>query len=546
MIPVLPESAPFTPAQRAWLNGFFAGLLGLNAPAAPLQAPGPNLEPGAWSLEPASDDYPWHDPTLPLAERMQLAEGQPRPMLLMAAMAQQDCGSCGYLCRTYAEAIADGSETDLTKCVPGGRATAKKLKEIVAEGQPVARSPQPAAVAGVRSPAPRLNGSSTAGCALRAASYDRQNPYPAAVLEVRRLNAERSEKEVRHVAFDLSGSDLRYEVGDALGVYPENCPELVDGILGALGATGEESVTTRNGRELAAREALTCAAVINRGSEEVLELLGRWARDAGEAERLRQLIAGDPDDFLEGRDLLDLLEEFPSARGPVAELASVLSLLQPRLYSIASSPKVHPAEVHLTVGVVRARRPGSRRMRKGVASTFLAERASSGRRVGVFVQPSHGFRLPKDSSATPIVMVGPGTGIAPFRAFLQELSLSGARGKQWLFFGDQRREYDFLYRDELEAYCRSGVLTRLDLAFSRDQPEKIYVQHRMRENARELWTWLQEGAHFYVCGDATRMARDVDATLRQIAAEQGRMSAEEARAYVTGLQRAGRYQRDVY
>jgi sulfite reductase (NADPH) flavoprotein alpha-component len=224
-------------------------------------------------------------------------------------------------------------------------------------------------------------------------------------------------------------------------------------------------------------------------------------------------------------------------------MIAALAPLQPRLYSISSSLKAHPEEVHLTVGVVRYTK--NDRVRKGVASTFLTETLRTRQKVGVFVHTSAGFRLPADG-ATPIIMVGPGTGIAPFRAFLEERAATGAKGKNWLFFGDQHREFDFLYRVAIEAYAAKGVLTRLDLAFSRDQKEKVYVQHRMRENAKELWAWLQEGAHFYVCGDARRMALDVDHALHAIVAEQGGMSPAAAGEYVKALTKAKRYQRDVY
>ncbi|HTE19136.1 MAG TPA: sulfite reductase subunit alpha, partial [Armatimonadota bacterium] len=343
---------------------------------------------------------------------------------------------------------------------------------------------------------------------------------------------------------DLADSGLSYEVGDALGVYPENCPELTEAVLTALRATGDEPVALADAPSLAAREALA-QRCFRAGSGELLPLLAGWAADPTEARRLRALAEDDSEGFLDGHDLLDLLHLFPSARGPVSELVAALPPLQPRLYSIASSPKANPGQVHLTVGVVRYGREGCSRTRKGVASTFLGERAARGAEVKVFRQPAHGFRLPADGG-TPVIMVGPGTGIAPFRAFLQERGAVGARGKNWLFFGDQRRDTDFLYREELERFHTGGLLTRLDLAFSRDQAEKVYVQHRMRESAAELWKWLREGAHFYVCGDAQRMARDVDATLHHIVAEQGRLSEVDAKAYVGGLKRDGRYQRDVY
>ena len=375
---------------------------------------------------------------------------------------------------------------------------------------------------------------------------DRQHPYAAQVLDVRRLTGQNSEKDVRFVAFDLRGSGVTYSAGDVLGVYPENCSELVHSILTALGATGDERVTTPAGGAVSAREALTTVYTITRSSHQFLSLLAESAADPDEARGLRALVVGDEAGFLEGQDVLDLLTHFPSARRPnVGELLAALSPLQPRLYSISSSPRAHPEEVHLTVGVVRYGRTGCQRVRKGVASTFLSERVRPGQKARIFVQPAHGFRLPAHGH-TPIIMVGPGTGIAPFRAFLQERHALGATGNNWLIFGDQRRACDFLYRQELEAYQHSGLLTHLDTAFSRDQAEKIYVQHRLLQNAPRVWSWLQRGAHLYVCGDARRMARDVDQALHTIVAEQGRLSEAEAKAYVAGLVRAKRYQRDVY
>ncbi|HZB96105.1 MAG TPA: sulfite reductase subunit alpha [Herpetosiphonaceae bacterium] len=375
--------------------------------------------------------------------------------------------------------------------------------------------------------------------------YDRRHPYPAEVLDVFPLTGSGSAKDVRFVAFDLRNSGLTYKAGDSLGIFPENCPELVDLILAALGATGDEPVAAPDGRRVPARDALTRDYAITCSSDRLLTLLASSAADPGEARRLRELVEDDADGFLEGQDLHDLLAHFPSARPALGDLVASLAPIQPRLYSISSSPHAHPEEVHLTVSVVRYTKDGCPRVRKGVASTFLAERLRSGQKVRIFVQPAHGFGLPDDGAA-PIIMVGPGTGIAPFRAFLQERKARRARGKSWLLFGDQHRASDFLYREELEEYLRSGVLTHLDTAFSRDQAAKIYVQHRLLENAPRLWAWLQAGAYFYICGDAKRMARDVDEALHRIVAEQGGMSAAEAKIYVAGLVRAKRYQRDVY
>jgi sulfite reductase (NADPH) flavoprotein alpha-component len=377
------------------------------------------------------------------------------------------------------------------------------------------------------------------------AAYDRANPFPATIKEVRALSRKDSEKDVRFVSFDLRGSGLTYEVGDALGVYPENCPELVSDLLEVLEATGEEPVLAPEGKIIPLRVALLNAYVINEVSEDTLQLLARKAADPNESQKLLALCDNDS----EGYDLLDILREFASARpqrkSDIAEIVASLSVLRPRLYSISSSQKAHEDEVHLTVGMVRYRREGCERVRKGVASTFLGERLHAGQKAAIFVQESHGFRPPRDAS-TRMIMVGPGTGIAPFRAFLEEREVTGARGENWLFFGDQRSECDYLYRTEMEAWRESGLLTKLDLAWSRDGMEKVYVQHKMLEHGAELWQWLNGGAHFYVCGDARRMARDVDAALQNIVSEHGKMSPQEAKAYLATMTREGRYGRDVY
>ncbi|MBV9123050.1 MAG: sulfite reductase subunit alpha [Planctomycetes bacterium] len=552
-IPVLPESAPFTSAQRAWLNGFFAGMLGLDRGGVHSNGHGAVTTGGhrpVVAAPAAEEPFPWHDPALSMAERLQLAEGKPFERVLMAAMAQLDCGACGYQCQTYAEAIASGQETDLTKCAPGGKDTARKLKELVTgrKSLPQVATNGHSATNGhgaANGSTVQVHGATSPAAVLppKPIPSDRKNPYPAPLLKCHPLTRNGSEKDVRFVAINLKGSGLTYEVGDALGVYPENCPDFVETILRALGARGDELVTTPDGRTVLSYDALVRDYTITRINERFAALLAESATDPSEASTLKALLDNDPAGVLEWWDVLDLLEQFPSARPPVPEMVAALAPLQPRLYSISSSLKTHPEEVHLTVGVVRYTKAS--RMRKGVASTFLTELVRPRQRVKVFVHPSHGFRPPADGD-TPIIMVGPGTGIAPFRAFLEERAAVGARGKSWLLFGDQRREFDFLYREELEGYLKQGTLTRLDTAFSRDQPQKVYVQHRMRENGAELWAWLQQGAHFYVCGDARRMALDVDHALHAIVEEQGEMSAEAAKEYVKELSKAKRYQRDVY
>ena len=480
------------------------------------------------------EEFPWHDANLPLDERLLLAQDKPFPRVLMAAMAQLDCGSCGYLCQSYAEALASGADKDLSKCSPGGKETRNKLKELIQS--------RPAEVAAVPAAPSAAEGEPLAP------AFNRDHPFPAPILSIAPLTPPDSEKDVRFVAFGLRGSGLTYEVGDSLGVYPENCGELVEDILRELDATGDEPTHSPEGRVVPARVALASAYVVNQVREEFLEALSGLAARPDERERLLELSQTDAGNYLHRRDLLDILQEFPSARPRAAAhvgfLIGHLAPLRARLYSISSSLRAHPDEVHLTVGMVRYHRDGSGRALKGVASTFLGDRCASGQKVGVFVQPSHGFAPPRDPQ-TPLIMVGPGTGIAPFRAFLEERVALGHIGKNWLFFG-AGRAHDFLYRDEMEAYLRAGHLARLDLAWSREQGEKVYVQHKMLEQGAQIWRWLDEGAHFAVCGDAARMAKDVDAALGQIVATHGGLSPDGARDYLAQMAREGRYGRDVY
>lgn len=523
MTAILPDNAPFSPAQRAWLNGFFAGLLS-SGEATAVQAAG---VPTGMIAAPAEENFPWHDPTLALEERLTLAEGRPLERVLMAAMAQLDCGQCGYQCRTYAEAIVRGDEKDLSRCVPGGRATSRKLKELLS-ARPAAA---PSAMAPPASPA-------------AAAPPVTERSVPVELAANAPLNGAESSKDTRHVVFRLNGSGLEYAVGDSLGVQATNCPDLVAAIIAAVGAKGDDEIDLLDGTRRPLVEALIQTCDVARPSDAAIELLAERARAPDEAARLKMILAGEPDVEPVDPDLLDLLRAFPSARPPVQGLVRALGPLQPRLYSIASSPKMRPSEIHLTVSVVRYHRNG--RDRKGVASTFLAEkRVGPEGHVPVFVRPSHGFRLPANDDV-PIIMIGPGTGIAPFRAFLEERRAVGAHGRNWLFFGERQRATDFLYGDEIATWQRDGLLTRLDLAFSRDQADKVYVQHRLRERGDEVWAWLQDGAHIYVCGDAKAMARDVDGALAAIVAEHGAMDAGAAKTYLAGLTRAGRYQRDVY
>ncbi len=537
--PLIPENAPFSSAQRAWLNGFFAGMFGSSASNGSGIAVSSNLAAstnGAAVAEPVAveEDFAWHDASLPLDERLVLAEGKPLARKLMAAMAQLDCGACGYLCQSYGEAIATGTEKDLTRCSPGGSETAKKLKQLVS------LEAVPTNVVSATN-GQLLNGKATTTPATSA--FSRNNPYTAKLVEVAKLNQADSDKDTRQVVFDLGDSGLTYLPGDSLGVVPQNCGELVAEVLAALRIERDTPVTLATHGTKSAFEALRQHCTIHKVTDGIVSLLASSAQERSQEQELRGLLAEDAQGFLEHADLLDVLRRFPSIFLTAERLIPMLPPIHPRLYSIASSQAAHPTQVHLIVGVVRFQK--DQRQRKGVCSTYLAERATADGSVPIFVQTSHGFRLPADGK-TPIVMIGPGTGIAPFRAFLQERLATGATGGNWLFFGDQRSSCDFLYREELDSYQQRGLLTRCDTAFSRDQAHKVYVQDRMREQGRELYRWLMDGAYFYVCGDAKRMAPDVDAALVAVVAEHGQVCMDEAKATVRQWTKQKRYLRDVY
>jgi sulfite reductase (NADPH) flavoprotein alpha-component len=379
-----------------------------------------------------------------------------------------------------------------------------------------------------------------------ATGYSRKNPFPATLAVNRKLTGEGSNKDTRHFELTLSGSGLAYEVGDSMGVFPKNDIELVEGILKNQGFSGDEQVANPDGKTVSLREALTRDFIISEPSKQFLQALPE--KDSSSA-FLKDLL--DPgsknhlDDYLWGRDVLDFLEEFTAAKFTPEEFVKLLRKLQPRLYSIASSQKTVGESVHLIVAVVRYQPERSGHLHLGVCSTFLAERAEGNGKVPLFVHTAKHFRLPENPD-TATIMVGPGTGIAPFRAFLQERQAMGAKGKNWLFFGEQKAASDFFYKDEFEFWQSEGILTKFITAFSRDQTHKIYVQHRMHENAAELFDWLENGAIFYVCGDASRMAKDVDTALHQIVEKIGSKTTEQAKEYVDALKKEKRYRKDVY
>jgi sulfite reductase (NADPH) flavoprotein alpha-component len=384
----------------------------------------------------------------------------------------------------------------------------------------------------------------TATAAVAPPRYTRTNPFLARMLVNRRLSGPESEKDTRHFELDLTGWGLSFEVGDSLAVYPTNEPELVDEIIRTLGATGDEQVPRPKGEATTLREALLRDYSVKQPTPKFLKAI---AQRASAAPTLSYLLAADRKQDLEtylwGIEVIDFLIDHPSARFAPQEFVGLLTKLQPRLYSVASSLKAYPDQVHFIVDVVRYESHG--RIRKGVCSAFLAERADDVP-VPVFPSVAKHFHLPEDPE-TPIIMIGPGTGVAPFRAYLQERKATGAKGKNWLFFGAQHESCDFAYGDEFNAFMKEGLLARLDCAWSRDQAQKVYVQHKMAENAAEIWKWIDaDGAYFFVCGDARRMAKDVDATLRKIVQEQGGKNVEQANEYVEKLKNEKRYKRDVY
>jgi sulfite reductase (NADPH) flavoprotein alpha-component len=590
LIPCLPDNAPFRREQRAYLNGFLAGLFSRTLGAASAEAkPGTDAKPllpvsmlfgsqtgncenlakriakeaGKRGFAPTVHDLSKY-PAAQLASEQRLlivtstyGDGEPPDNArafwdflnsdAAPKLAQTTFAICALGDSNYPKFCGFGKELDLRFEALGARRVFARVdcdadyEEAFAKwlNSSLAALGENTGSAGVDL---KISDVALSDESESTKAYDRNHPFSARLIVNRILNAPGSAKETRHFEFAMDGSGLTYEAGDALGVIPSNCPELVEDLLKALGFSGEEAVPGRD-KPLSIRGALTQVYEITRIPQPLLRAMAERSGDA----LLNQLVApnvnGELTKFLHGREIVDLLLAHSGVKFSPEEFVGLLKKISPRLYSISSSPKAHSGQVHLTVNVLRYE--SLSRKRKGVCSTFLADRVSADQSLPVFLQSNKNFRPPANPEA-PMIMVGPGTGIAPFRGFLHERAAVGAKGKIWLFFGDQRSATDFMYREELETMQRAGTLTHLDTAFSRDQTAKIYVQDRMRERGKELFEWLEQGAHFYVCGDASRMAKDVDAALHDIVRTAGGLSADGANEYVGRMKSEKRYQRDVY
>ena len=587
-VPFIPDSAPFNPAQRAWLNGFLAGMYS-SAPAASAGMAA-SFEPRTVAVLYASqtgtgerlakkiakelkakghtaklsslDAYPVHelsveecavivastygegDPpdgvkgffdalsaaTAPRLERLEytvlaLGDSHYEHFCKFGTDLDQRLEALGAR-RMTAAVTAD---VDVDEPFERWKAALLARLESSREAEAASAAPTPAAL--------------PAAPAEPASIHTRDNPFFSPLVEKRLLTGDGSGKETMHLSFSLAGSDLRYEAGDALGVLAANDPALVADILAATHLTGDEPVVLAKAGQVTLSEALTHKLAITRLSRKLVDAYAKL----GDLKILHNLLQPEQqthlDTYLYDRGLIDLLTEHPGLVTRAQQLVDLLPAMAPRLYSISSSPKAHTGEVHATVAVVRYR--SHNRERGGVCSTLFADRTALDGTLPVYIQHNKRFRLPADPAA-PIIMIGPGTGIAPFRGFLHERCAIGAPGRNWLFFGDRSAATDFLYREELEQMTASGLLTRLDTAFSRDQAHKIYVQDRMLEHGAEFFAWLEQGASLYICGDASRMAKDVDAALHTVIERHGQRDSETAKDYVQNLHDTRRYLRDVY
>ena len=594
-VPFIPENAPFTPEQRAWLNGLLAGIFS-SAPA-PATAPASAVKriavlyasqsgtaeslarklarelkalghtaavstlvgytPSALAAERyalilastyGDGDAP--DGVAPFYEQLCLEHFPRMDKLHYAVFALGD--------RHYEHFCKFGADLDTRLTSLGANPICNRVDSDVDVDEPFATWKKAVIAQLNREDGAGQNSVSAGEIRVQDASkqksktepnkvagtpFSRENPLLAPLVEKRRLTQATSTKVTLHLAFSTAGTGLSYQAGDACGVIPQNDPNLVAEILQLLRFNGNEQVHGGSAGNTTLHDALLHHLQIARLNRKIVH---EYAK-RGKCAKLLELLAPDQKESLEryiyDRGLIDLLVQFPGVIDDPADLVAILPRLAPRLYSISSSPIAHSGQIHATVAVVRY--TSHNRERGGVCSTLFADRTSISDRLPIYIQPNKKFRLPADPDA-PIIMIGPGTGIAPFRGFLHERRALGHKGRNWLFFGERSAATGFFYRDELEAMLADGHLARLDTAFSRDQENKIYVQDRMMQNSQILWDWLQEGANVYVCGDATHMGKDVHATLRKIAEREGGMPASDAEEYVTGLKEQQRYHRDLY
>jgi sulfite reductase (NADPH) flavoprotein alpha-component len=566
---LVPENAPFDEEQRAWLNGFLAGLLGLGngearngaepavrAAVAAALPPGSNAQVASaasagFSAGAALVEPPWRNPALSLEQRLELSEGEELEPRLASALPQLDCGQCGTSCQGYARSVACGAEKDLTRCSPGGRAVVRQLELLLA--QPLRASRGERSAAGTAAPAgaarrvARVSAVDSAAPAPLESTRPRlvgpgREPSHAHRLRVksqRKLTLADAGSEIREIVLELGEPPLAYRAGDCLAVFPHNDPDLVRALLRAVGARGQEIVTTANG----ATEVWRCFLEdldITHVRDETLRL---FAEEAGEAREVGALRESLSQSTPSGFDLLDLLAMFPSARPSLDRVVATLGTLEPRLYAIASSPTYHAGELHLAVRVVRAERGG--RERRGVASHFLSDGVFRGDDVFARVQSGDRFVLPVDRPG-PLIMLGSGTGVARYRAFLQELEARGRRGNTWLIMASQFEGDESLYKAELEAWSRIGVLEHLDVVKLGQRGRRVGPEDVLRKRARRVVSWLDRGAFVYACGEGRGLSAVLSDTLIDVLGRQGKMSRAEAADFLHVLRRDGRYVEEVY
>ena len=594
-VPYIPDTAPFNEDQRAWLNGFLAGIFSVTQQAAPADPP-PSLkiavlyasqsgtaeglarkvakELKAKGHVASLTSLEGYTPTALAEERYAIfiastyGEGEapdaaqpfyqklcvehlPRYLDLSYSVLALGDSHYEHFCKFGADLDSKlaslgavrlydrvDCDVDLDETFAHWKEGLYARLESIVAARPARNSRSSSVTALETKPAPPVSSD-----APDAPTYTRENPFLAPLVDKRPLTRDVSSKQTMHLAFSIAESSLNYEAGDACGVVPENDGQLVDEIIAALNFSPEAPVQLPKAGTASLADALTHHLQITRLNRKMIEAYAT----IGNCQPLFDLLVPDRQALLEkytyDRGLIDLIRDYPGALHNPADLVAMLPKLAPRLYSISSSPFAHAGEVHTTIAVVRYR--SHNRERGGVCSTLLADRTSAGDRRPIYIHPNKRFRLPA-ASDTPIVMIGPGTGIAPFRGFLHQRRALAATGKNWLFFGERSASSDFLYREELESMLADGHLTRLDTAFSRDQERKIYVQDRMVEQGAQLWNWMQDGASIYVCGDASRMAKDVDAALHRIVEQQGGLDQEAAQEYMQAMKDDHRYHRDVY